>query len=111
MSIVTCLPFVYTGNICLSPIIEALFRDLVQSHPVFEKRQVGLASMTGLNENISCVDSVDVMRLEFELEMGTYRARPLSRHLNADLVPSIDRRAKRNAKSRKLLGLVEKLGD
>ena len=111
MHTVNRLLFVCAGNICRSPMAEALFRDLARSHPTLETIEVGSAGTIALNGNLPATDSVDVMRREFGLEIVTHRARPLTRHLDADLVLTLDRDTEREAQALKLRARVEMLGD
>ena len=111
MQTVTRLLFVCAGNICRSPMAEALFRDLARSHPTLETIEVSSAGTIALNGNLPATDSVDVMRQEFGLEIVTHRARTLTRRLDADLVLTLDRDTEREARALKLRARVEMLGD
>ena len=111
MSQVASLLFVCAGNICRSPMAEAMFRHLAISRPVLEKLDVGSAGTVALNGNLPCADAVDVMRQQFGLEIVTHRARPLTRRLDADLVLTMDRDTERDATAMKLRARVEMLGD
>ena len=111
MSTVNRLLFVCAGNICRSPMAEALFRDLAKSHPPLETLTVGSAGTIAMNGNLPSASSVDVMREEFGLEIAPHRARPLSRRLKSDLVLTMDRETERQAKALKLRAQVEMLGD
>ncbi len=90
---------------------EVLFRDLVRLSPALEKLTVGSAGTIALSGNLPCTDAVDVMRLQFWLEMAAHRARPLTRRLDADLVLTLDRETEREAKALRLHAPVEMLGD
>ena len=111
MSTVTRLLFVCAGNICRSPMAEALFRDRARTQPVLETLDVSSAGTIAMNGNLPCAGSVDVMRQEFGLEIAPHRARPLSRRLAPDLVLTMDRETEREAKALKLRARVEMLGD
>lgn len=111
MSTVKRLLFVCTGNICRSPMAEALFKELAKSRPALEQVVVGSAGTIAVNGNLPSANSVDVMREEFGLEIVTHRARHLSRRLKPDLVLTMDRETEREATARKLRGQVEMLGD
>ena len=90
---------------------EALFRHLAKSRPALEKIEVGSAGTIALNGNLPCADSVDVMRQQFRLEIATHRARPLTKHLDADLILALDRETEREAQALKLSAPVEMLGN
>ena len=105
------LLFVCAGNICRSPMAEALFRHLAGSHPALQTIDVGSAGTIAMNGNLPATDSVEVMRQEFGLEIVTHRARALTRHLDADLVLTLDRDTEREARALKLRAHVEMLGD
>ena len=111
MSTVNRLLFVCAGNICRSPMAEALFKDLAKSHPLLETLTVGSAGTIAVNGNLPSASSVDVMREKFGLEIATHRARPLSRRLTSDLVLTMDRETECEAKALKLRAQVEMLGD
>ena len=111
MSTIDSLLFVCAGNICRSPMAEALCRHLVRSTPALEKLTVGSAGTIALNGNLPCADAVDVMREQFGLEMATHRARSLSRRPDADLVLALDRETERKARSLTAGATVEMLGD
>ncbi|HIM51596.1 MAG TPA: hypothetical protein EYM36_06720 [Acidobacteria bacterium] len=77
MSTVSRLLFVCVGNICRSPMAEALLRHVAKSRPALETLVVGSAGTIALSGNLPCADAVDVMRRQFELEIAAHRARPL----------------------------------
>lgn len=101
--------FVCAGNICRSPMAEALLRHVAKSRPALETLVVGSAGTIALSGNLPCADAVDVMRRQFELEIVAHRARPLTRRLRADL--ALDRETEREARALKLRAPVEMLGD
>jgi protein-tyrosine phosphatase len=111
MSTVSRLLFVCAGNICRSPMAEALLRHVAKSRPALETLVVGSAGTIALSGNLPCADAVDVMRRQFELEIAAHRARPLTRRLRADLVLALDRETEREARALKLRAPVEMLGD
>ena len=111
MSTVSRLLFVRAGNICRSPMAEALLRHVAKSRHVLETLVVGSAGTIALSGNLPCADAVDVMRRQFELEIAAHRARPLTRRLRADLVLALDRETEREARALKLRAPVEMLGD
>ena len=111
MSVISHVLFVCAGNICRSPMAEALLRHVAQSHPALETLEVGSAGTIAINGNLPCADAVDVMRRQFGLEIATHRARPLTRRLVSDLVLALDRETEREAKALKLHAPVEMLGD
>jgi len=62
MSTVSRLLFVCAGNICRSPMAEALLRHVAKSRPALETLVVGSAGTIALSGNLPCADAVDVMR-------------------------------------------------
>ena len=111
MSSINHLLFVCAGNICRSPMAEALLRYVAKSRPALETLEVGSAGTIALSGNLPCADAVDVMRRQFGLEIAAHRARLLTRRLRADLVLALDRETEREARALKLRAPVEMLGD
>ncbi len=111
MSIINHLVVVCAGNICRSPMAEALLRHVATSRPALETLEVGSAGTIALSGNLPCADAVDVMRRQFGLEIAAHRARPLTRRLRADLVLALDRETEREAQALRLRAPVEMLGD
>lgn len=111
MSAIHHLLFVCAGNICRSPMAEALLRDVATSRPALKTLEVASAGTIALSGNLPCADAVDVMRRQFGLEIAAHRARPLTRRVTADLVLALDRDTEREARALKLRPPVEMLGD
>jgi len=111
MSTINHLVFVCAGNICRSPMAEALLRHVAKSRPALETLKVGSAGTIALSGNLPSTDAVDVMRRQFGLEIAAHRARPLTRRLTSDLVLALDRDTEREAQALKLRVPVEMLGD
>jgi protein-tyrosine-phosphatase len=77
--------FVCVGNICRSPMAEALFRR--------RAREAGLEGIEALSAGVSGWDgagatgeAIRVLQTEFGLDLGAHRARRLDRRVRADLV-------------------------
>ena len=111
MSTINHLLFVCAGNICGSPMAEALLGYVAKSRPALGTLEVGSAGTIALSGNLPSADAVDVMRREFGLEIAAHRARPLTRRLRADLILALDRETEREAQALKLRAPVEMLGD
>ena len=87
--------FLCTGNICRSPMAEALFRDrLEEGYPHLagevEVLSAGIAAMEG---NPASSHAVQAMDLLWGLDLERHRARPFTLHLarEADLVVAMAR--------------------
>jgi protein-tyrosine phosphatase len=111
MSMVTSVLFVCAGNICRSPMAEALFRHLATSESKLVNIAVGSAGTIAMNGNLTNADSVEALQRGCGLQMVTYRARRLSRHVTADLVLTLDRETERDAKTMSPGSRIEMLGD
>ena len=111
MSMVTSVLFVCAGNICRSPMAEALFRHLAMTESALANIPVGSAGTIAMNGNLANTDSVEALQRGCGLQMVTHRARRLSRQVTADLVLTMDRETERDAKTMCPGCRIEMLGD
>lgn len=105
------LLFVCAGNICRSPMAEALFRHLVEGHPRLQDVEVGSAGTIAYRGNAPSVDAVEVMQEEFGLDISSHRARLLEAHAEVDLLLALDRSTFEDAVALGVKGRVEMLGN
>ena len=110
MSTIDHLLFVCAGNICRSPMAEALLGYVAKSRPARGTLEVGSAGTIALSGNLPSADAIDVMRREFGLEIAAHRARLLTRRLRADLILALDRETEREAQALKLRAPVRDAG-
>ena len=101
---------VCAGNICRSPLAEALFRQAVQSRPALADLDVGSAGVVATAGNSATPEAIDVAREEFGLDLSTHRARNIE-GLDADLLLAVDAWVAHELQSLGLGGRVELLGD
>ncbi len=74
--------FVCTGNICRSPMAEAIFRHRLGRRPGWTVGSAGVAALPGMPAS----DEARVALKEWGIDLGRHRSRPLS----ADLVDAAD---------------------
>ena len=103
--------FVCAGNICRSPIAEAVFRHLAQEHPGLAEVEVESAGTIATNGNRLLPETARVMHTEFGLEISRHRARRLTKETQADLILTADSCVMREVNDLGLTGRVEMLGD
>ena len=82
--------FVCYGNICRSPMAEVIFRDAVRARPALEHVVVASAGVGAIEGHEATPEAVEVMRLDFGLDLTTHRARRVHSNLPADLVFGMD---------------------
>lgn len=104
------LLFVCAGNICRSPIAEALFRRLAGERAALSALEVGSAGTLALEGNPPTAEAIRAAREEFGLDIAGHRARNVCT-LDADLILTMDHMVRRDAIGMGLRGRVELLGD
>ena len=103
--------FVCAGNICRSPMAEAIFRHLAQDHLRLAEIEVGSAGTIAANGNRPLRETVEVVRDEFGLEISGHRARRVTKETQADLILTADSTVTSEVSDLALAGHVEMLGD
>lgn len=81
--------FVCAGNICRSPIAEALFRQIAASRPALASIDIGSAGTYALEGNRATRQAVQIAREELGLDITGHRARSVF-GLDADLILTLD---------------------
>jgi protein-tyrosine phosphatase len=102
--------FVCAGNICRSPIAEALFKHLAQSRPALSSLVVGSAGTVAMDGNRATPETRQVARDELGLDLSGHRARNVE-GLDADLILTMDRMVTRELRRFKPDGRVMLLGE
>jgi len=102
--------FVCAGNICRSPIAEALFGRIAKGRGALASLEVGSAGTLALEGNPPTAEAIRASREEFGLEIAAHRARNIS-GLDADLILTMDHMVRREVSGMRLRGRVELLGD
>ena len=108
---VTKLLIVCAGNICRSPMAEALFRHRMQDRPLLDQIEVRSAGTIAFQGNVPCAESVWLMQEEFGLDISHHRARPFTKRISADLILTMDQATTGDVKTTGVKVAVEMLGD
>ena len=103
--------FVCAGNICRSPMAEAIFRRRAQEHLGLAAIEVESAGTIAVDGNRALLGTRDVMQREFGLDISRHRARRLTEKMEADLILTTDTYVTSEVSSLGLAGHVEMLGD
>ena len=101
--------FVCAGNICRSPLAEALFRRIAVSRPLLAALDIGSAGTSALDGNRATPEAVRVAREELSLDITGHRSRHID-GLDADLILTMDGIVTREARRVGLVGRIELLG-
>jgi len=101
---------VCAGNICRSPLAEALFRDIARSRPALAHLDIGSAGIVAMTGNAATPETIAAARDAFGLDLARHRARNIE-GLDADLILAVDRWVAHDLRSLGLSGRVELLGD
>ena len=101
--------FVCAGNICRSPLAEALFRQIAASRPQLAALEIGSAGTIAMDGNRATPEAVRVAREQLGLDIRAHRARNID-GLDADLILTVDGIVTREAKQLGLEGRIELLG-
>jgi protein-tyrosine phosphatase len=102
--------FVCAGNICRSPVAEALFKQLAQSRPALASLVVGSAGTIAMDGTRATMETRQAAREELGLDLSGHRARHVE-GLDADLILTMDRMVTRELRRFNLEGRVELLGE
>jgi protein-tyrosine phosphatase len=102
--------FVCAGNICRSPMAEALFREIARSRPVLAGLEIGSAGTIALDGNGATADAIAAALEVFGLDLSPHRARNVQ-DLDADLLLTMDGTVTREVRRLGLNGRVELLGE
>ena len=102
--------FVCAGNICRSPIAEAVFREIARSRPALEGLEIGSAGTIALDGNRATPEAVAAALEAFGLDLSPHRARNIE-GLDADLILTMDGTVTREVRRVGLNGRVELLGE
>lgn len=101
--------FVCAGNICRSPLAEALFRQIAGSRPLLAALDIGSAGTIAMDGNRATPQAVRVAHEELGLDITAHRARNID-GLDADLILTVDGIVTREVTRLGLEGRVELLG-
>ena len=110
MAIQTML-VVCAGNLCRSPMGEALFRRRIRNRPALARIVVSSAGTIAREGQPPPYEAVEVMRHLFGLDMARHRAHVFGRDTQADLILTVDRWTTEQAEAIQVSGSVCMLGD
>jgi protein-tyrosine-phosphatase len=102
--------FVCAGNICRSPLAEAVFRDLARSRPALARMSVGSAGVVATTGASATPEAIAAAGDTLGLDISGHRARSLE-GLDADLIFVVDRWVERQVSLMELSGRVELIGE
>jgi N-hydroxyarylamine O-acetyltransferase len=109
--VTTTVLFVCAGNICRSPMAEAMFRHHAAFHAALGGVEVRSTGIIALDGNAATAYAIDAVRELAGLDLERHRARRLLTTDDADLVLTLDRWVHAHASRLGLRGRVELLGD
>ena len=105
------LLLVCAGNICRSPMAEALFRHRMAERPSLEQVTVESAGTIALDGNGPCGEVVELMRLDHGLDISGHRAQAFTTEIPADLILTLDHSTTQEVRGAGGAVSVEMLGD
>jgi protein-tyrosine phosphatase len=102
--------FVCAGNICRSPMAEALFRHHAAARPELADVTVASAGVIAMPGNQATREAIAVMREGYGLDLSSHRARTVDGE-SADLLLALDRWVLLNVDESGRTGRLYLLGD
>jgi protein-tyrosine phosphatase len=103
--------FVCYGNICRSPMAEALLRRAIQDRRELTDVEVASAGVAAIDGNPATSLACAALRDAFDLDMSTHRARQLDASVDADIVLALDGETLRAARRLAPKSTPQLLGD
>ena len=103
--------FVCYGNICRSPMAEALLRRAIDGRPELAGVQAASAGVAALDGNRATPLACDAMREAFDVDLSAHRARLLAPAMDGDLVLALDDETLQAARRLRLKARPALLGD
>lgn len=105
------LLFVCAGNICRSPMAEALFRRHAAGRPALVDIDVGSAGVVATPGCAPTPQACAVMREEFGIDLAGHRAAAFDPDTDADIVLALDRWVQDRVEGTPFAGRVILMGD
>ncbi len=103
--------FVCYGNICRSPMAEALFGRYAPARDALKDVAAGSAGVGAVDGSCATAWTCEVMRARFDLDLSAHRAAQLDAATDADLILALDRDTLRLAQALAPSARVALLGD
>jgi protein arginine phosphatase len=99
------------GNICRSPMAEALLRRAIDERPELVDVEVASAGVAAIDGNRATPEACNAVRDAFALDMSAHRARQLVPAMDADVVLALDDETLQAARRLRLKVRPTLLGD
>lgn len=103
--------FVCAGNICRSPMAEALLRHIATSRPGLNHVDVASAGTIALDGSRPISACLAALRERFGLDMSAHRARRIRQDTEAEIILTMDPEVTRHVRALSPKGEVQLLGD
>jgi len=103
--------FVCYGNICRSPMAEALLRRAIAGRPELSDVEAASAGVAAVDGNRATPLACAAVREAFDLDLSAHRAQQLLATTDADVVLALDDESLRTARRLRLNVRPELLGD
>ena len=102
---------VCAGNICRSPMAEALFRQRIDERSLLDQIMISSAGTIAIEGNLPCDEVVALMRTDHGVDISGHRAQSFTIAIPADLILTMDQQITNEVRATGSSVPVEMLGD